>query len=203
MTGTAVNPVLRAAYMAARGYESVTLMLPWLENEADQASLFGGRVFASPRDQEAFLRAWVDAQAPDAAARAARGGGSSFEIGWYPARYTAGLGSILNVDDITSHIPESHDDVVILEEPEHLNWYRNGPRWTSRFRHVVGVAHTNYEAYTQLESRDGRVGFDVLAERVFTETVTRAHCDVVVQLSRTLRALPHSRVCDGATRAMR
>ena len=45
-----------------------------------------------------------------------------------------------------------------------------------------------------LESRDGRVGFDVLAERVFTETVTRAHCDVVVQLSSTLRPLPHSRV---------
>ena len=30
--------------------------------------------------------------------------------------------------------------------------------------------------------------------RFFTETVTRAHCDVVVQLSRTLRPLPHSRV---------
>ena len=34
----------------------------------------------------------------------------------------------------------------------------------------------------------------VKAERFFTETVTRAHCDVVVQLSRTLRPLPHSRV---------
>ncbi|KAH8063515.1 digalactosyldiacylglycerol synthase [Aureococcus anophagefferens] len=164
MTGTAVNPALRAAYMAGGGY-----------------------------GDEAFVRAWIAENAPDAVGP---DGSSSLKIGWYPARYAAGLGSILNLDDITSHIPKQCDDVVILEEPEHLNWYRNGPRWTSRFRHVVGVAHTNYEAYATLESRDGRVGFDVLAERVFTETVTRAHCDVVVQLSATLRPLPHSRVAN-------
>ena len=48
----------------------------------------------------------------------------SFSIGWYPARYDSGLGSILAMDDITSHIDASLNDVVILEEPEHLNWYR-------------------------------------------------------------------------------
>jgi digalactosyldiacylglycerol synthase len=88
-----------------------------------------------------------------------------------------------------AHVDPAYADVVVLEEPEHLNWYRNGPRWTSRFRHVVGVGHTNYEAYAKTENRGAR-----LAERVFTETVTRAHCDVVVQLSATLRPLPHSRV---------
>ena len=76
--------------------------------------------------------------------------------------------------------------------------YRNGPRWTSRFRHVCGIAHTNYEAYAIADNEDKEGApeeyFNVKAERFFTETVTRAHCDVVVQLSRTLRPLPHSRV---------
>jgi len=183
MTGTAVNPVLRAAYMADRGY-AVALVLPWLDDPADQAALFGAaEVFATRADQERHVRDWVRANAPDAP----RGG--EFEIAWYPARYSAGVGSILNMDDIMAHIPREWRDVVVLEEPEHLNWYRNGPRWTSRFRHVVGVGHTNYEAYAATENTGAR-----LAERVFTETVTRAHCDVVVQLSATLRPLPHSRV---------
>lgn len=194
MTGTAVNPALRAAYLSARGYRNVTLLLPWLPNAEEQAKLFGPNLlFSSPYEQAEYVRRWCAEHAADAMSRAPR----PFAIGWYPARYAGGIGSILCVDDIMSHIDKSENDVCVLEEPEHINWYRNGPRWTSRFRHVVGIAHTNYEAYAATEpSRDGRAALDALAERVFTETVTRAHCDVVIQLSATLRPLPHSRVCN-------
>ncbi|KAJ1458747.1 hypothetical protein M885DRAFT_495942 [Pelagophyceae sp. CCMP2097] len=164
-------------------------MLPWLAEANDQRRLYGDRVFSTPSAQGQFVREWCAKNAPS--------GSAEFTVGWYPARYAGGIGSILGTDDITSHIPSWENDVVILEEPEHLNWYRNGPRWTTRFNHVVGVGHTNYEAYASCEpSREKSSSIDVLAERVFTETVTRAHCDVVLQLSATLRPLPHSRVCN-------
>ena len=57
--------------------------------------------------------------------------------------------------DIIQAIPEAERDVAILEEPEHLNWYRHGDRWTDHFAHVVGVAHTNYEQYAQMDPTGG------------------------------------------------
>ena len=41
-------------------------------------------------------------------------------------------------------------DVCVLEEPEHLSWFKApfvGKDWTSKFRYVLGVIHTNYQIY--------------------------------------------------------
>ena len=58
MTGTAVNPLLRAAYLAMAN-KKVTLVVPWVPKE-DQAKIFpGGRTFNTPDEQDAFVREWL------------------------------------------------------------------------------------------------------------------------------------------------
>lgn len=103
MTGTAVNPLLRAAYLANEGAEAegklgevgedgkaaggacggagrrrVTLLLPWL-NKSDQERVFPGAVtFDSPSDQEAFVREWAQKRT---------GLPCNFVVKFYPGRY--------------------------------------------------------------------------------------------------------------------
>jgi len=43
---------------------------------------------------------------------------------WYPSFYLSGFGSIFPKVDLCNYIPRELVDVAILEEPEHLNWFR-------------------------------------------------------------------------------
>jgi len=141
-TGTAVNPLLRAAYLTHGRVEaggSVTLMLPWLERKGDQEKVYGkSQTFDSPSDQEAYIRDWLrdTANMPEAA--------NDLRIRWYTAWQNPAENSIYSMGDITALIPPDEADICILEEPEHLNWYRApGESWTKRFKHVVGILHTS------------------------------------------------------------
>jgi len=128
-TGTAINPLLRSAYLHDRlkqinndnnnngnSTESqtswVTLVIPWLELEDDQRQVYNGQVFQSPGEQEQYVRNWLrdHAYMPDAA--------QNLNIVFYNARYHAGLGSIFAMGDIIQELPEDELDVCILEEPE-------------------------------------------------------------------------------------
>lgn len=120
-TGTAVNPLLRAAYLLEGRTDaggSVTLMLPWLERPDDQARVYGDKnKFESPEQQESWIRTWLreSANLTDAS--------QTLAIQWYTAWQNPVENSIYSMGDITALIPAGSIDICILEEPEHLNWY--------------------------------------------------------------------------------
>ena len=161
-------------------------------------------------------------------------------IVWYPAFYLGGFGSIFPKVDLCNYIPRELVDVAILEEPEHLNWFRapmessvedeenvNGeaavekeaesdklatiqndpddaiPKpaletsklgWTHRFRFVVGIVHTNYEAY----ARQYGVGASLIAAPAIgalSAMTIRAYCHQVIKLSDTLPSFAPGKEC--------
>lgn len=104
---------------------------------------------------------------------------------FYPARYHSGLCSIFAMGDICALIPDQEADVCVLEEPEHLNWYRApGEGWTKKFHYVVGIVHTNYKEYAS-----GHYSglWTAPAIAVMSSAMVRAYCHKVIKLSDVLQ----------------
>ena len=121
-TGTAVNPLLRAAYLHRTTQQInslqettvgrrqnttkrwVTLVIPWLELPEDQMMLYNGRVFANCTEQEQYIRDWLqyEANMTDVACP-----NTGLQIIFYPGRYHTGLGSIFAMGDIIDTIVNS------------------------------------------------------------------------------------------------
>lgn len=86
------------------------------------------------------------------------------------------LGHKLDEHNLITLNPHIQADVAVLEEPEHLNWYHHGRRWTDKFKHVVGVIHTNYLDYAMREE-DGERKAKALA--IMNQLICRIHCHKV------------------------
>ena len=121
MTGTAVNALLRAAYLAEEGYR-VTLCVPWIHPDEQALVLPKGKLCATPDAQEQLMRTWLSER---------DGAVAPFEIRFYPARFDVMRGSILPLGDTTRWVGSSCD-LCVLEEPEHLNWCRSTLKLPSR-----------------------------------------------------------------------
>jgi len=182
MTGTSINPLLRAAYLAKdRAPGKVTLMVPWLQ-PADQDIAYPPNVrFSHPDEQKAYVQKWLreEAKMPIAA--------SKLDIAFYSARYHDEYHSIFPMGDITALVPDEEADVCLLEEPEHLNWYRapfTAKAWMDKFKHVVGIIHTNYLVYTR--SHEGGVYKEPLL-KYLNQGMGRAYCHKIIKLSGALQ----------------
>tara|TARA_B110000503_G_scaffold8916_1_gene12159 strand:- start:1305 stop:2783 length:1479 start_codon:yes stop_codon:yes gene_type:complete len=91
MTGTAVNPLLRAAYLAKRGTHDVTLVVPWLPPE-EQVLIHPGIVFETTQEQDKYVRQWVKDRCGFEC--------TNLKLDFYPGRYAKDKYSIIPVGDV-------------------------------------------------------------------------------------------------------
>ncbi|KAG5219130.1 UDP-galactose:MGDG galactosyltransferase family protein [Salix suchowensis] len=132
MTGTAVNPLFRAAFLAKDGSRKVTLVIPWLSLQHQKLVYPNNITFASPSEQQVYVRQWVQERVSFS---------PGFSIRFYPAKFAVDKRSILAVGDISEVIPDEEADVA---------------RWKTKFRLVIGIIHTNYLEYIKRE-KNGRI----------------------------------------------
>ena len=174
----------------AEGY--VTLVIPWLQDMNDRMLLYGNAMpFDNQEDQEKYIRKWLadEAGMPSEA--------DQLKIMFYPARFHTYANSIFALVDICDMIPHNHADVCILEEPEHLNWYRSpgSAYWTTKFCHVVGIIHTNYKAYVKEHAPAGFLAAPLTAG--VNSLIVKANCHRVIKLSGVLQSfVPGKEVVD-------
>ncbi|CAN6362331.1 unnamed protein product [Urochloa humidicola] len=184
MTGTAVNPLFRAAYLAKSSKQNVTLVVPWLCKSDQELVYPNSMTFNSPEEQENYMRNWLEERV---------GFKTDFKISFYPGKFQKERRSIIPAGDTSQFIPSKEADIAILEEPEHLNWYHHGKRWTDKFNHVVGVVHTNYLEYIKREKNGAIQAFFV---KHINNLVSRAYCHKILRLSGATQDLPKSMICN-------
>lgn len=102
LTGTAVNPLFRAAYLAKDGERKVTLVIPWLKL-TDQEHVYPNNItFDSPAKQEEYVRKWLEERI---------GFKSNFAIRFYPGRVSP---------DIIFYFQRSINDLMHISSPSKI-----------------------------------------------------------------------------------
>ncbi|KAL9234448.1 hypothetical protein vseg_009320 [Gypsophila vaccaria] len=183
LTGTAVNPLFRACYLAKDGERKVTLVIPWLSPN-DQGHVYPDNIkFKSALEHEAYVRKWLEDRTKFI---------SRFDIKFYPGKFAIDKRSILPVGDITEVIPDEEADIAVLEEPEHLTWYHHGKKWKSKFRMVIGIVHTNYLEYVRREKNAA----EAFLLKHINSWVVSIYCHKVIRLSGATQELPRSVICN-------
>jgi len=192
-------------------------MIPWVGDAASRAKLYGkDTAFASQEEQEIYIRTFCRDRAHCVDEE------PKLRIQFYEAMLVEGFGSIFPSVDICSLVPDDEADVCILEEPEHLNWFRVPAKdetatstedaivdaiegmeapiademmhdkhelgWAHKFRHSVGILHTNYQAYmTQYAIGTSFIAAPAIGQ--LSSIVVRAYCHKVIRLSAVLPSL--------------
>lgn len=162
LTGTSVNPLIRAATLVAEGWPT-TLYLPWFA-PADQQREYG-RGFANPAAQAAAIAAWL----PEGLR------GCCPEIVFYPTRLSA-LTTVAHPAVPIGSVLRPHRVVVFEEIERHFfDGRRIDPAalgFRRRFPLVLGLLHTNQAAFGSVR----RGPWFAPAATALTRLVARTTC---------------------------
>jgi hypothetical protein len=102
---------------------SVALVIPWLESSSEREKLYGANnKFSNGAQGMKEQETWIKQYAKERCNMELEA--NELKYIWYPAFYLEGFGSIFPKVDLCNFIPSELVDVAILEEPEHLNWFR-------------------------------------------------------------------------------
>lgn len=162
-TGTAVNPLLRALYLTrGRPKHRVTLVIPWLDDVKSRIKLYGAEnsfALGGQKEQEAWIRRYCRERAhcPEEE--------QNLNILFYSAIYQKSFGSIFPAVDICSLIPENEADVAILDEPEHLNWFRAPPPDKEQKKQVVEELKAEGDDRNESETKDDSIATQIKREK--------------------------------------
>lgn len=213
MTGTSINPLLRAVYLnqmnrhfvegalkdvpASLVYSAmgvVTLVIPWLVSPEDQSFLYGGQFFSTQHDQEQYIRSWIRETAGLPLEADESTGG--IRIRFYPAYFDYDLNSIFPTKNIYEELAKKEKiqgDICILDEPEHLGYLHfDAKGMRSNFVHVIGIMHTNYVEYMkQYPQTVLLVPFTYFVNCI----TTRCYCDRIIKLSDALQSYAVEKEC--------
>lgn len=206
LTGTSVNAAMRAAELARMGHD-VVLFLPWASRE-DQVHIFP-TPFVSPAEQATFVLRWLEDRRVET--------GERLCIAFYDSHYHAPHHSLYPMGE-TLELVQDHrlvrygpfgnecsssvwkPDLIILEEPEHLNWYayRRDSGWRALCP-VIGIVHTNYAGYARTERAfRGLLGelvhpavgrYKQFMALTMARWMCQAHCHKIIKLSGTIPKL--------------
>jgi digalactosyldiacylglycerol synthase len=107
MTGTSINPLLRAAHLSDKGFP-VCLVMPWLLPEQQPKLFPAGLTFDTPAEQAEWIQEWLGRAGLEVAAR-------RLTVRWYPAIYEEFLGAIIQRSgvDVARIVPRHERDVAV------------------------------------------------------------------------------------------
>ena len=130
--------------------------MPWLP-PASRHSIHPV-IFQTPEAQAAYVRQWVQDRCGFSP--------TNMKLDFYPGRYATDKYSIIPVATWSCTSPRRSARRRHPEEPEHLNWYTLGGRWSDTFEHVGGGPHELPGVRAPGTARRGEGGGDALRQLV-------------------------------------
>jgi digalactosyldiacylglycerol synthase len=185
-TGTSINPLWRAIYLARSGYQ-VRLYLPWIKTESQRLFFPNQLIFKTQEEQRNYIFSWIN-----------NGNHiNQMDILFYQAEYISPLKSIYSKQKFKDIIKPC--DILILEEPEHLLTFQ--PLAFFNFNQkgnfkVIGIIHTNYEYYLSRMVVKFLSKISSVCLRIFNNFIIKNNCEISIRLSAAVPKYKNSVICN-------